>query len=103
MTCSRPSPSSGRMRNPTSAKTSDAGLSRQHLGRPERRWRAANAGDLAQRFNQVNVLLHGIGAAGAFEAIPSLPFGAPHHVAEAGFLVGVVANAGLLVESINFE
>jgi predicted aminopeptidase len=56
-----------------------------------------------QRRHQVHVLLLGIVAGGAFEVVPSVPFGAPHHVPKAGLLLGVVALGGLLVQAIQFQ
>lgn len=57
----------------------------------------------AQRFDQVDVLLLGRVAGRAFEAVPGIPLGAAHHVAEAGFFLGVVTHGALLVQGIDFE
>jgi len=59
--------------------------------------------DLAQRLDQIDILLHGVGGGGAFEGVPGVPFGPTDHIGETGFFLGVVTHAALFVQSIEFE
>src|ERR1035437_9336898 len=57
----------------------------------------------AQRFHQIDVLLHRVVAVRSLDAVPRIPFGTTHHVAKAGFLLAVVTHAALFVERVELE